>query len=336
MLKARRNTDRIFTIRDSSNNTLTDMTDISNAFVQFYTALLGTLAPNREPGIDGDKALGPDGYGGQFYKDCWSIVKEDVQAGIQEFFRTGKLLKAWNNTVITLVPKSEHAEKVGDYRTIACCNTSYKIISKVLSNRPRQNSPSSCLIRIDLKKAYNTVEWDFMEEMIQALNFPHQLIRWTMTCITTPQYTIVINRGLYGCIKGKRGLRQGDPISPLIFVICMEYFTRIMKVVAHQVGFEFHPKCRTLQLNHLCFANDVLLLSTREFQSVLWMLRGIKTFSDASPVLKNQVSSVLTCLLTALRIFVNYQVSQEGHSPLDTWEFLYMQKRSQRWIAKSS
>ncbi|XP_060217048.1 uncharacterized protein LOC132644468 [Lycium barbarum] len=206
--------------------------------------------------------------------------------GLWNFFRTSKLLKAWNNTVITLLPKFEHAENVRDYRLIACCNTSYKIISKMLSNRLRQvlpsiispnqsafvsgrtvvqnvlicqdlvrlynrkNSPSSCLIKINLKKAYDTVEWAFVKEMMHALNFPYQFIRWTMACITTPQFTIAINGGLYGCINGRRGLRQGDPISPLIFVICMEYFTRIMKVVAHQVGFEFHPKCRSLQLNH--------------------------------------------------------------------------------------
>lgn len=64
-----------------------------------------------------------------------------------------------------------------------------------------------------------------------------------MECITTPQYSIAINGEIHGYFPGKRGLRQGDPISPLLFVLCMEYFARIMNVVAEHAVFEFHTKC---------------------------------------------------------------------------------------------
>lgn len=92
----------------------------------------------------------------------------------------------------------------------------------------RKNAPKSCLMKLDLKKSYDTVEWEFVREMLHALNFPTQFIGWVMECLTTTQFTITINGGMYGNITGKRGLRQGDPISPLIFVICMEYFTKII------------------------------------------------------------------------------------------------------------
>ncbi|XP_070049980.1 uncharacterized protein [Nicotiana tomentosiformis] len=76
-----------------------------------------------------DKAPGPDGYGSQFFKDCWEIVGKHVVTRILEFFQDGKMPKRLNATIITLIPKSSHAEHVRDYRPIACSNTIYKVIS---------------------------------------------------------------------------------------------------------------------------------------------------------------------------------------------------------------
>lgn len=108
-----------------------------------------------------------------------------------------------------------------------------------------------------------------------------------MVCITSTQYTLALNGGMYGKIIGKRGLRQRDPISPLLFIICMEYFTRIMKVVANQEGFHYHTKYKSLHLNHLCFVDDVLLFSIGDFHSVILMLRGLKSFSHSSGLYTN-------------------------------------------------
>uniref|UniRef100_A0A1U7W3B3 Uncharacterized protein LOC104219732 n=1 Tax=Nicotiana sylvestris TaxID=4096 RepID=A0A1U7W3B3_NICSY len=108
-----------------------------------------------------------------------------------------------------------------------------------------------------------------------------------MACISTTQYSIALNGGIYGCIEGRRGLRQGDPISPLFFVICMEYFTRIMQWVATLDGFAFDTKCKGLKLNHLCFADNVLMFCKGEYQSIMLMLRGLQTFSDASGLSTN-------------------------------------------------
>lgn len=132
----------------------------------------------------------------------------------------------------------------------------------------RKVTTKSCLKKIDLKKSYDSIEWGSVEEMLHAaMNFPMKFIKWVMTCISTTQYSITLNGGLYENIQGKRGLRQSDPISLLIFVIYMEYFSRIMKRVADIPGFEYHTKCKGLRLNHLCFVDDVFLLCKGTYQS---------------------------------------------------------------------
>lgn len=92
-----------------------------------------------------------------------------------------------------------------------------------------------------------------------------------MTCIRTPRYSIQFNGTTHGFISAKRGLRQGDPISPLIFVLVVEYLSRILKKVGDKRDFKFHHRCAKLKINHLAFANDILLFCSGDFQSVVYL-----------------------------------------------------------------
>lgn len=82
-----------------------------------------------------NKAQGVDGYPIELFTKNWEVVKEEVYAVVQSFFATWKLLKKLNCTTITLVPKVPSPTQVKDYRPIACCNTLYKIIAKVITLR---------------------------------------------------------------------------------------------------------------------------------------------------------------------------------------------------------
>ena len=103
-----------------------------------------------------------------------------------------------------------------------------------------------------------------------------------MECLTTPAYSLSINGGLNGFFHGKRGIRQGDPISPLIFMLAMEYFTRLMKKMSHREEFKFHHRCDQLKIHHLIFADDLMLFSKGDFQSVVLLVRTLKAFAVTS------------------------------------------------------
>ncbi|XP_074314953.1 uncharacterized protein LOC141651130 [Silene latifolia] len=268
--------------------------------------------------IPNDKAPGPDGYSSKFFKDSWDIIGLDVVEAVMDFFQSGCLLKQLNATLVTLIPKVDRPANVLQYRPIACCNVIYKCISKILCSRlakvlPDLISPNQggfikersimenilicqdlvrlyerkavsprCLFKMDLQKAYDTIEWAFLDEMLQALKFPDQFREWIMQCVTTATYSINLNGNVFGFFKGRRGLRQGDPLSPLLFTICMEYLSRLLAYTTEGSSFKYHPLCKPLKLTHLMFADDLLLFCKGDAQSIMTILRTFSTFSKSS------------------------------------------------------
>ncbi|XP_056687955.1 uncharacterized protein [Spinacia oleracea] len=208
--------------------------------------------------IPNHKAPGLDGYNSQFYKATWHIVKDDLHKAITDFFQTDKILKELNVTSITLIPKVSVPASVSDFRPIACCNVIYKCISKLICIKLSQDlikmyyhsqTQPCCLMKVDIRKAYDTVEWSFIEEVMLDLGFPPFFVQLIMTCLSTTRYSI-INGEPTDLIQPRRGLRQGGPLSPLLFTLCMEYFSRSMKTVGDYTQFKLHKRCRSLQLNH--------------------------------------------------------------------------------------
>ncbi|XP_059306454.1 uncharacterized protein LOC132057880 [Lycium ferocissimum] len=134
MLKARISTNKIFNIIDTAD------TQRCGAVVKQGPVVTNEQRQGLEKqvtkqeikqalwGISGDKAPGIDGYESQFFKDAWKVVHTEVEDAVLEFFKNGKMLRVWNRAVVTLIPKSDHAAGVGDYRPIACCNITYKIV----------------------------------------------------------------------------------------------------------------------------------------------------------------------------------------------------------------
>ncbi|KAK4382686.1 Retrovirus-related Pol polyprotein from type-2 retrotransposable element R2DM [Sesamum angolense] len=256
--------------------------------------------------IEEDKAPGPDGFSPGFYKAAWPIVGKEISKAIMDLLTTGRILKQVNVTLLTLIPKVRTPHSVTDFRPISCCNVIYKVISKILVCRfreilnllisPSQNAfvpvrlisdsvllaqelffgynqcrlPPRCALKVDLRKAYDTVEWDFLFATLRLFGFPAVFIRWIEECVTSAHYSVVVNGGVHGFFAGARGLRQGDPMSPYLYVLVMEVLQMILQQFIDQDGqFLYHWRCTELKLFQLSFADDLLLLCKADVRSLL-------------------------------------------------------------------
>ncbi|XP_022899384.1 uncharacterized protein LOC111412693 [Olea europaea var. sylvestris] len=120
-----------------------------------------------------------------------------------------------------------------------------------------------CLLKIDLTKAYVSVSWDFLKGVLEGLHFPPRLVQWVMVCVTSPTYSVALNESTNGFFKGGKGLRKGDHLFPFLFVLCIEYFSRMIRACTNDSEFYYHPKCGPQKIIHLAFADDLMLFARR-------------------------------------------------------------------------
>ncbi|KAL9679299.1 hypothetical protein QQ045_017157 [Rhodiola kirilowii] len=146
--------------------------------------------------------------------------------------------------------------------------------------------------KIDLRKAYDTIDWSFLTSMLKLLKFPSKFIAWMAMCVQTTSYSILINREMIDFFEGKRGLRQGDPLSPFLFTIAMECLSRMLQRLNRSGGFYYHPKCHRIQLSHIMFADDFIL------------------FSSGRPSAVKAINEVVSNFLNCSRLSINFQKSQ--------------------------
>lgn len=391
-IKLRRFQQRVLEIRDKNGILQNTPEAINKAFEEFYKDLLGSSSTNRINikqdvvnlgqvltdaqahaltldftdkeikdalfSIPGAKAPGPDGFNSTFFKETWPITGDEVCSAVKDFFTHGKLLKQINCTKLTLIPKVHPPQYVSEFRPIACCNTIYKVITKLICTRlkdvlpsiiapnqagfihgrqifhnvsivqdlvgsyNRKSTPPCCMLKVDIRKAYDSVEWGFLHEMMMALNFPKKFVDWVMACVTTASYSLCVNGASYGFFQGERGLRQGDPMSPLLFVICMEYLSRLLMYAGLQKNYLFHYRCKKLALNHLVFADDLIIFSKGDYDSILWNLRSLATFAASSGLCANAgKSAIYSCNMD--RSILDRIIQETGYSE-DTLPFSYL------------
>ncbi|XP_062104285.1 uncharacterized protein LOC133815461 [Humulus lupulus] len=156
------------------------------------------------------------------------------------------------------------------------------ICQDLIKNYGRVSTSSRCAIKIDLSKAYDTVDWLFLEGLLKALKFPMKFIGWVMSCVRNTTYFLVMNGRIQGKFRGGKGLRQGDPMSPLLFVLIMEYLTRSLQHAVLNSLFCFHPMCKSLKLINLCFADDLLIFCKGTLSAVRSVKRVLDDFAIAS------------------------------------------------------
>lgn len=135
-------------------------------------------------------------------------------------------------------------------------------------------------LKVDLMKAYNSLNWDYILHCLNCLGALARYIAWIWACITSPSFTIALNGTLVGYFQGRKGLRQGDPLYPYLFVLAMKDLSLLLEEVA-------------IRLNHLCFADELLVFFPTTIDSVTTIIRILAEFETISGLWANPSKSFI-------------------------------------------
>ena len=266
------------------------------------------------------KAPGPDGLPAAFFQKHWEAVKEGVTATCLHILNEKGTLAPLNHTYIALIPKIKKSRDVTEFRLISLCNVIYRIIAKCIANRlkrflhdvisPNQSAfiPNrlitdniiigyECLhkirmskgknnglvaLKLDISKAYDRVEWSFVEHAMYQLGFDRSWIELIMNCISTSSFSVLINGVPKGLIRPERGLRQGCRLSPYLFIICAEALSNLLNQAEKRQlirGLKFNKE---ISINHLLFADDSLIFSKATVEECMSLKQIFECYATAS------------------------------------------------------
>lgn len=231
-----------------------------------------------------------------------------------------KCIKDWNNTNIVFVPKISNPKEVGDFRPISLCNVKYKIVTKSIANRMKGvlkyiiSENQSALIqgrliidniiigyecinaikdqrnvgkdmvafKIDLSKAYDRVEWPYSKEIMLRLGFDNRWVNLILNCISSASVSVLINGDQKGNFISNRGLRQGDLLSPYLFLLVAEGLSHLL-LDANSKGLLSGVRCANgPSISHLLFANDSLIFCKADAKELVFLKSLLKTYEMVS------------------------------------------------------
>eukprot|EP00253_Pinus_taeda_P018086 PITA_18086 len=261
--------------------------------------------------MDPDKAPGPDGFSIHFYRICWEIIKFDLFRMIRGVLKKAKMGGGTKSTFLALIPKETNPRSFDRYRPISLCNSSYKIVAKLLANRIKpllQNliSPAQggfvkgrkildnviliqealhssyarkeqgMIIKLDMSNAFDRVNRSFLFRVLEAFGFSQEFINIIKACIENVWIAPMVNGRPTEFFSASRGLRQGCPLSPFLYILMADSLSRKLTQEQHRGSI---PGIRIVQgappVNHALFADDSLLLGgaslrmAKAFKSIL-------------------------------------------------------------------
>ncbi|KAK1693140.1 hypothetical protein QYE76_009837 [Lolium multiflorum] len=269
-------------------------------------------------GMKSDTAPGPAGFPIIFFKRFWSLVKHGVLHILNDFVLGRIDIARLNFGVLSLIPKVPGADLITQFRPIALINVIFKIISRAYASRldPIANrviSPNQTafikgrnilegplalievihelrskklggiLLKLDFEKAYDRVNWDFLAEVLRRKGFNEAYIHRIMQLVSGGQTAISINGEIGPYFRNKPGVRQGDPLSPLLFNFIGEALSGIL-TAASEAG-HIHgvvPHLIPGGISHLQYADDTLILIQNDEQSILNLKFLLLCFEDMS------------------------------------------------------
>ncbi|KAM0061725.1 putative RNA-directed DNA polymerase [Helianthus debilis subsp. tardiflorus] len=276
-----------------------------------------------------DRAPGPDGFNFKFIKHFWNELEGDFLKMFDSFYETGEISRGCSTSFITLIPKSKTPVGLKDYRPITLVGVISKIISKVLAERVKETmgkiisetqtaflkgrfildgpliinelygwikktGRQGFLLKIDFEKAYDNVNWEFLLSCLDQMGFPCKWCIWVKGILRSARSAVLVNGSPTFEFQCQKGVRQGDPLSPFLFLIVMEAFSCLIRKATDLRELK---DLRVFEggksLSHLLYADDALILGEWSRENIVKTTRLLRIFYMCSGLKINLKKSFL-------------------------------------------
>jgi hypothetical protein len=296
--------------------------------------------------LPSEKASGPDGFIGCFYKKCWFVIKEDLVQALTFFYnnQTAKLGLV-NTAHIVLLPKIQDAASLSDFRPISLINSTAKIITKILANRLaphldeivsiaqnafirkrcihdnfiyvqrviqllHKKKKPALFIKLDISKAFDSINWSFLLEVLDNLGFSTKWRDWIASLLGTATSTVLINGQPTKEIKHERGLRQGDPLSPMLFILAIDPLQRIIQMAADKgILSPVLPKAANLRCS--LYADDAAIFAAPSSTEIDHLHKILEFFGRCSGltinIAKTEIYPIRLATDVVIQLLQNFQ-----------------------------
>nr|GEX09959.1 RNA-directed DNA polymerase, eukaryota, reverse transcriptase zinc-binding domain protein [Tanacetum cinerariifolium] len=273
-------------------------------------------------GCGENKSLGPDGFTFEFFRKYWDILGVDFCAAIDWFFEHCTFARGCNSSFITLIPKTQDPKFISDFRPISLIGSRYKVVTKILANRLslvifdlisdvktaflpnrqildgpfiinellswcKYKKQQAMVFKVDFAKAYDSVRLDFLDDVLDAFGSGSKWRMWISGSLYSGMALVILNGSPSLEFEFHRGLKQGDPLAPYLFILIMESFHLSISRAVDAGIFRGINISDDLNISHLFYADDAVFIgewNESNLSDITQILRWVMVGDNTSKV----------------------------------------------------
>lgn len=276
-----------------------------------------------------EKAPGPDGFTFKLFKCHWDVVGNDIISFAKNFENLGHIQRGCNSSFIALVPKVNEPLQIEEFRPISLIGSQYKIIAKILANRilkvistvvsevqtayikgrqiidgpllvneiiawATKKNEKFMMFKVDFEKAFDSLNWIFLDSVMTQMGFGIKWRNWIKGCLKSAYGSVLVNGSPTQEFQIKKGLRQGDPLSPFLFILAMEALhVTLMEAKQKNIFKGIQVGNNLIEISHLQFADDAFIVREWSMENANNLFQILRCFYMASGLKVNFSKSKL-------------------------------------------
>ncbi|RVW15777.1 LINE-1 retrotransposable element ORF2 protein [Vitis vinifera] len=294
-------------VKGGKGETLNNIEDISEEIVNFFGNLYSKPVGGSQAvfQLNKEKAPGPDGFTIAVYQECWDVIKRGSYEGVSRVPHQWGNKPKYKCDLHCLVPKKRRLRKVL-HETISDSQGAFVegrhildavLIANEVVDEKRRSGEEGIVFKIDFEKAYDHVDWGFLDHVLQRKGFSQKWRSWIRGCLSSSSFAILVNGNAKGWVKASRGLRQGDPLSPFLFTLVADVLSRML-FRAEETGLTegFSVGRDRTRVSLLQFADDTIFFSKASMEHLQNLKIILLVFGQVSGLKINLEKSTISGL----------------------------------------